>query len=97
MIKVNLISPEQIENFDTLLLMHDQALNLIGQYEHFGIAVPEYLTEYRCTVSREIVRRNRVRVRRELKKAEVMFDALKTPSEKRKDLEQTIKDLKSQL
>lgn len=97
MIKMNLISPEQIENFDTLLLMHDQALSLIGQYEHFGIEVPEYLIEYRCTVSKEIENRNRVWIRRKLKKAEAQFDALKTPSEKRKDLEQTIKDLKNQL
>lgn len=87
-------SEDTVEN---MLTYHAFGVGVSASYTEFGLEPPDWLTEKLAMLGREIKVKQRDELERELKKAELALDSLKTAEEKRGDLRAKIERLKSKL
>lgn len=87
-------SEDSVEN---MMTYHAFGVGLSKSYTDFGLEPPDWLVEKLAALGREIKVKQRDELERELKKAELALDSLKTAEEKRGDLRAKIERLKAKL
>lgn len=82
---------------EDMLMMHAAGKMLRASYEEFSLEAPEWLVDKLASLAREIEVKQRDELERELKKAELALEGLKSAEEKRSDLRAKAERLKARL
>lgn len=95
---------EQLKNFDASRLGLDElvalsalAVSLRDQYEQLDLDEPDWLDIQLKSLKREIRTRNADRLEKSLREKKARLETLKTPTQKKAELQTEIKNLEKQL
>jgi hypothetical protein len=93
----------ELKNFDAkrmdiveLVAVASFGRDLLAEFEELGVESPEWIAQNLTAVHREIKSRNADRIASKLRDAKARLETLKTPSEKRTDLQAEIARLEKQ-
>lgn len=82
---------------EELIALHAFGRQLRAEFELFNVPVPEWVSDSLDSLRIEIKSRNRDRLQADLRKKKALLTTLKTPDEKRSDLNSEVEALEKQL
>lgn len=84
-------------DMDELVALHMFGQNYVAQYEQFKMTSPDWITDRVKVLKSEIFKRRRDYLEKTLRSKKLAREALRTPEQKRQDLDTDIAQLEAEL